>query len=136
MSDNQEIAEIRKKTPERLRLTMETTLNPAINPVIEPIVHEFKAALQSLYGDRLHGVVLYGSYARGDYNEESDIDLMVLLNDEQVNTYTEIFQMSDLSMDFILRYGIAVSVLPAPIDRYRNSFGPVYQDARCEGIWL
>lgn len=128
--------EIRKKTPERLRLTMETTLHPAINPVIEPIVREFKAALQALYGERLHGVVLYGSYARGDYDEESDIDLMVLLNDEQVDTYTEIFQMSDLTMDFIIRYGMAVSVLPAPINRYRKSFGPVYQNARCEGVFV
>jgi hypothetical protein len=61
---------------------METTLNSAINPAIEPIVCEFKAALQSLYGDRLNGIVLFGSYARGDYDEESDIDLMMLLNDE------------------------------------------------------
>lgn len=69
---------------------METTLNPAINPIIEPIVREFKSALQTLYGERLHGVVLYGSYARGDYDEESDIDLMVLFNDENVDTYKEI----------------------------------------------
>lgn len=113
---------------------METTLNPAINPAIEPIVREFKSALQNLYGDRLNGVVLYGSYARGDYDEESDIDLMVLLNDKEVNTYAEIFRMSDLTMEFILRYSMAVSVLPAPVNRYRQSFGPVYQDARQEGI--
>lgn len=111
-------------------------MNPAVNPVIEPIVREFKAALQTLYGDRLNGVVLFGSYARGDYDEESDIDLMVLLNDEQVNTYTKIFQICDLTMDCILRYGIAVSVLPAPVKRYQQSFGPVYQDARSEGILL
>lgn len=115
---------------------METTLNPTINPAIEPIVREFKAALQTLYGDRLNGVVLFGSYARGDYDEESDIDLMVLLNDEQVNTYTEIFQMSDLTLDFILRYGMAVSILPAPIRRYKESFGPVYQNARREGVFV
>ena len=115
---------------------METSLNPAINPLIEPIVREFKSALQTLYGERLHGVVLYGSYARGDYDEESDIDLMVLLTDEKVNTYTEIFQMSDLTMDFIIRYGMAVSVLPAPVNRYRDSFGPVYQNARYEGVFV
>ncbi|WP_245859940.1 nucleotidyltransferase domain-containing protein [Spirosoma aerolatum] len=48
-------------------------------------------------------MVLYGSYARGDYDEESDIDLMVLLNDENVNTYAELFRLSDITMDFILR---------------------------------
>ncbi|WP_293687343.1 MULTISPECIES: nucleotidyltransferase domain-containing protein [unclassified Spirosoma] len=105
-----------------------------INPVIEPIVREFKTSLQTLYGDRLHDVVLYGSYARGDYDEESDIDLMVLLNDETVNTYAELFRLSDITMDFILRYGKAVSVLPASVKRYQQSFGSVYQNARREGV--
>lgn len=105
-----------------------------INPAIEPIVREFKKALQDLYGDRLGDVVLYGSYARGDYDDESDIDLMVILTDEIVNTYAELFQLSDFTMDFILRYGKAISVLPIPAKRYQQSFGPVYQNARREGL--
>lgn len=115
---------------------METTLNPAINPVIEPIVREFKAALQTLYGERLNGVILYGSYARGDYNEESDIDLMVLLNDEQVDTYREIRRMIDLETKFLLVYGKVVSLLPAPRLRYTQSVMPIYQEIRRYGLWL
>lgn len=107
-----------------------------INPAIEPMVQEFKKVLQELYGDRLVDVVLYGSYARGDYDDESDIDLMVVLTDEVVNTYAELFQLSDFTMDFILRYGKAISVLPMPVKRYRKSFGPVYQNARREGLRL
>ncbi|MBN8825572.1 MAG: nucleotidyltransferase domain-containing protein [Spirosoma sp.] len=122
--------EIRKKRANRLLFGVKTR----INPVIEPIVREFKTSLQTLYGDRLHDVVLYGSYARGDYDEESDIDLMVLLNDETVNTYAELFRLSDITMDFILRYGKAVSVLPASVKRYQQSFGSVYQNARREGV--
>ncbi|AUD00491.1 nucleotidyltransferase domain-containing protein [Spirosoma pollinicola] len=107
-----------------------------INPAIEPIVREFKAAVQALYGDRLCDVVLYGSYARGDCNEESDIDLMILLADEQVDTYAEIFRLSDFTLDYILRYGKAISVLPISARRYRKSFGPVYQNARREGLYI
>ncbi|GAB4021379.1 nucleotidyltransferase domain-containing protein [Spirosoma migulaei] len=107
-----------------------------INPEIEPIIREFKETLHSLYGDRLRNVVLFGSYARGDYNEDSDIDLMIVLNDEKVNTYAELFRLSEFTMDFILRYGKAVSVLPTSAQRYQQSFGPVYQNARREGLLL
>lgn len=47
-----------------------STLNEITNKVV-------KAAKESL-GEKLDKVILYGSYARGDYNEESDIDIMVI----------------------------------------------------------
>ena len=115
---------------------METTLNPAINPLIEPIVREFKSALQTLYGERLHGVVLYGFYARGDYDEESDIDLMVLLTDEKVSPITEGFRLSELTMNLILEYGKAISPLPVATQKYESSLMPVYQNARREGMFV
>ncbi|AQG78757.1 nucleotidyltransferase domain-containing protein [Spirosoma montaniterrae] len=115
---------------------MKTPTKPAINPAIEPIVREFKAALQDLYGDRLREVVLYGSYARGDYHDESDIDLMVVLNDERINTITEVFRLSDLTMNVILQYGKAISPLPVEARKYATSLMPVYQNARKEGFIL
>lgn len=111
-------------------------MKATINPQIAPIVHEFKATLQAHYGKRLKDVILYGSYARGDYDEESDIDLMVVLNDEKVDTISEVFVLSDLTLASILKYGVAISVLPTPANRYQNSYGPVYQNARREGIAL
>ncbi len=105
-----------------------------INPAIEPIVREFKAALQALYGDRLADVVLYGSYARGDYDDESDIDLMIVLNDDKVNTYAEIRKIIDVETDFLLRYGLTISPLPVSSTTYKASYGGVYQEARKEGL--
>ncbi|ADB38864.1 nucleotidyltransferase domain-containing protein [Spirosoma linguale] len=107
-----------------------------INPAIEPIVREFKAALQDLYGDRLGDVVLYGSYARGDYDDESDIDLMILLNDEDVNTYAEIRKIIDIEVQLLLRYGLAISPLPVSYRKYKTSAGGVYREARKEGLLL
>jgi len=43
------------------------------------LMQEFKARLQELYGERLKGVYLYGSYARGEADEDSDIDVAVVL---------------------------------------------------------
>lgn len=112
--------------------------NPSrvINPIIEPIVREFKAALQTMYGDRLRDVILYGSYARGDYDEESDIDLMMILNDDKVDTYAEIRRVSGLEANLLLTYGFVISPLPTSYTRYKTSSMPIYQEVRREGVPL
>lgn len=107
-----------------------------VNPTISHIVQEFKKALQGLYGDRLRDVVLYGSYARGDYHDESDIDLMVILTDDRVNIIDEVFTISPLISDFIVEYGVLISVLPVGYTKYLTSYMPVYQAARQEGVFL
>ncbi|MBQ7975874.1 MAG: nucleotidyltransferase domain-containing protein [Clostridia bacterium] len=41
------------------------------------------------FGDKLKNVILYGSYARGDYDNESDIDVMILvdMSPEELSKY-------------------------------------------------
>ncbi len=48
-------------------------------PIIHQVANEYKASLQNLYGNELVELVLFGSYARGDYHEESDVDFTVVL---------------------------------------------------------
>ncbi len=79
---------------------------------------------------------MYGSYARGDYTDESDIDLLVVLNDREVNTIAEVFTLSGLTLQSIFQYGKAISALPVSEHRYTSSPMPVYQNARREGIRL
>ena len=40
---------------------------------IQSLMHELKAGLEAVYGKRLTGVYLYGSYARGEADAESDV---------------------------------------------------------------
>ncbi len=49
------------------------------DPDKSPILSKLKAGLEDLYGDRLAGVILFGSQARGDATENSDIEVMVVL---------------------------------------------------------
>ena len=44
------------------------------------VLQEVENASKQLYGDKLNKIILYGSYARGDNTEESDIDIMIILD--------------------------------------------------------
>lgn len=105
-----------------------------IESKIEPILNEFKQELQKLYGNRLASLILFGSYARGDFNEDSDIDLMVLLTDEHVSTFTEIRRITDIETALLLKYGVVLSPIPVSSKKYQTSSIPVYQEARRDGI--
>ena len=75
----------------------------------ENIVSQFKSILQKLYGERLAKVILFGSYARGEEKETSDIDFLVVLKDKKISTFSEIEKMNSLSYDIMLKYGKVIS---------------------------
>lgn len=45
---------------------------------LDNIKHELTSGIKAALGDKLYQLLLYGSYARGDYDEESDMDFMVI----------------------------------------------------------
>ncbi len=55
---------------------------PFLNDIEIVVIDQFLAALTYKLADQLHGVVLYGSKARGDFTPESDIDLLVIVDDD------------------------------------------------------
>ena len=47
---------------------------------IHDIMYKFAQQIRSIFGDSLKKVVVYGSYAKGDYQKNSDIDIMILVD--------------------------------------------------------
>lgn len=103
-------------------------------PIVRQIAVEFKAELQKLYGDNLAELILYGSHARGDYHEESDIDFAVVLKEIVTTPGQEIFKISPVSVDLDLKYNRYISFLPLSRKRLSESRLSIHRFIKTEGI--
>ncbi len=105
-----------------------------VNEEIQKFINEVKKIL----GDRLKKVILYGSYARGDYNKKSDVDIMILtdLSFEEIEEYRD--KISDAAFEIELKTGIILSPVVKNIEKYntRRKFVPFYKNVEKEGVVL
>ncbi len=69
------------------------------NKKIKEMLEEVEKALISLFYDELENIILYGSYARGDFTYDSDIDIMVLVNEEEDNLKKYDDKITDIMVD-------------------------------------
>lgn len=101
-------------------------------------IQKFVKKVQQLLGDRLKKIILYGSYARGDYNKKSDIDIMILsdLSFKEIEDYRD--KISDIAYDIELDTGIILSPVIKNIEKYnsRIHFVPFYKNVQKEGVVL
>lgn len=115
---------------------METTYQPKAltSDELTALSQEVKQALTELYGDRLDRIILYGSYARGDFHPESDVDYMVVLYDKIVQAGKEVRRMSPIMGPLALKYAIEVSIFPVAVDKYESGYTLFYQAVQQEGM--
>ncbi|MDQ3508384.1 MAG: nucleotidyltransferase domain-containing protein [Actinomycetota bacterium] len=82
---------------------------------------------------RYRGLVLYGSYARGEADEGSDVDLLLLLEGE-VDSAAEIIRGEEIEWPLSLKAGYTTSLFPVGVDKYRRSEQPFLRNARGEEV--
>jgi uncharacterized protein len=89
-------------------------------PPLREAVQRLEQGLRDLYGERFRGLLLYGSYARGDAREGSDVDLLLLL-DGPVNPAREILHLVDVECPISLEYDTVLSVMPVSVQDFENA---------------
>lgn len=105
-----------------------------LNTILTRTVDEFK----QIYGSDLRSVILYGSYARGDYDSESDIDVVALVNKERHELNQSKNDIVRFSSNIDLEYGIMLSASALPYDeflKYKDDI-PYYSNIASEGVVL
>jgi uncharacterized protein (UPF0332 family)/predicted nucleotidyltransferase len=119
-------------------MTKAGLIHPAIagDAPWQQATREYVDRLRAYYGERLAAVVLYGSRARGDADQESDVDLMVVLADEFDST-SEQLATSDLTEDLEDKFGYPLlCTIVATGDDYNRRMLPLFINVRREGIEL
>jgi predicted nucleotidyltransferase len=101
--------------------------------IIRQVLQELQSALENLYGDAAPSMVLYGSQARGDATDASDIDLLLIFPNS-VSAGAEIRRISPILADLNMRYQVLISILPASQNEYLTSLSMFWKNVRREGI--
>mgnify|MGYP002673103092 FL=1 len=106
--------------------------------VTRNILIDFSEEVRKILGKSLRKIILYGSYARGDYTENSDIDLMILttLTDNEIEKIES--NIYDLAFDFLMDYGVDISVVIKNEEQFNYWLGalPFYNNVQREGVVL
>jgi len=100
---------------------------------IKTLMAKLKKGLTGLYGQRLKAVVIFGSYARGDYNENSDLDVMIVLDTYQ-SYWDELVRSAELASDLSLEYDVTISRMIMTEEQWKNDDLPVLRNVRAEGV--
>lgn len=105
---------------------------------IQNVLNEFVTRINDVLKDKVNKIILYGSYARGDYRENSDLDIMVLTDlseEEIVDVRTELW---DIASDIGLENNIMISIMLKNVEDYNYWLDtlPFYINVKNEGVVL
>ncbi len=93
------------------KLTDIHSKKPRTSDPIKDLIKELKSGLEKKYGSQLKSILLFGSYARGEETEDSDIDIAVILEDFD-HACTEIERTGDLVSSLSLKFDTLISLVP------------------------
>jgi predicted nucleotidyltransferase len=99
----------------------------------ETIVEQLRGAVAEAYGQRLRRIVLYGSWARGEATEESDIDVLVVL-EEPLAYDDELRRLSTIATSLTIEHGVYVSAQPISAHDFEERSEPFLLNVRREGV--
>jgi predicted nucleotidyltransferase len=102
----------------------------------EKAQNELALAMKNLFGNKLSEVILFGSYARNQQDEESDIDIMVLVKEDQLSLKAYSQSIAEIVTNINLQYDVVLSVILQSIDEYEEykEILPFFMNIQREGV--
>jgi predicted nucleotidyltransferase len=105
---------------------------------LDEIMGNIRHASERIFGDRLRSVILYGSYARGDYDDGSDIDVMVLADVDRTLLRPYADALIDSAWELGMEHDIFISISlnnASHFHEWRDEI-PFYRNVWNEGMQI
>ena len=100
----------------------------------QELLERVKSRLKDAFGERLKGIILYGSEARGEADPDSDIDLLVLL-ESQESYWSDVRLCIHVLYPIVLENdGRPIHAYPVTVEEYQAQEWPLYQAVKEEGV--
>ena len=106
--------------------------------VVHDLLKQYVKEIKKIYGLSLQKIILYGSYARGDYVQDSDIDIMILVNMSDEEIFGKRHELSNITFDYNFDYGIQIMPVVKNMEHFNHWIGayPFYNNVQKEGVEL
>jgi len=96
---------------------------------VKEILKELKGKIKEAIKDKFVALILYGSYARGDYEFGSDIDVLLVVRENLTS-----FEKDNISSDLNLKYDIVITCFYYLYEVFKTWETPLLMNVRREGI--
>lgn len=105
---------------------------------LEEILKKYVDDVHGIYGENLKTVILYGSYARGDFRSDSDIDIMILVNLSEEEIRVKGRTLSDLTFDYNFDHNLEIMPIVKNLDHFNRWVRayPFYNSIKNQGVEL
>ncbi|MCM1123847.1 MAG: nucleotidyltransferase domain-containing protein [Eubacterium sp.] len=104
--------------------------------IVNKSINQFLQQMKRIFGSHLSEVIVYGSYARDDYQDNSDVDIMVLVNLSEAEIKK--FENEVYDIAFEIEMGMGVDISPIIKNKAQYEYWvdvlPFYQNVGKEGL--
>ncbi|MFK7937345.1 MAG: nucleotidyltransferase domain-containing protein [Saprospiraceae bacterium] len=100
------------------------------------IVLQVQEVMRRLYGDKLQEVILFGSYARGEEHEDSDMDFLIVLNEEKIESWRELNYVMDDIFALEFKHNTVISPHIVSKNKFQNKNNLFIEQVTNDGITL
>ena len=106
--------------------------------IMQNLMERYISEIKKIYGLHLREIILYGSYARGDFKKDSDVDIMILLNISELELKAYSQQLSYMTYDFNLDNEVDIKPIAKSEAHFRkwSENYPFYANIQREGVIL
>lgn len=103
---------------------------------IQKVMYLLSQEIRRIMGESLKKIIVYGSYARGDFDENSDLDVMILTSFDESEIKPVEYKLYDVAFDLFMEYGVDISVIVKNEEHFKYWLGalPFYDNIEKEGV--